>query len=163
MKLVEKVKRMNLLDKFRNKKVFALYLVGVLVLSMGVSFAYFSANSSVTGNGSVATNITATIESKGITADGNIDFNNVDMYPGHTAIASIRVTGTGNNEPLMYNVIFNGSSTFTTPLNYTVYKSDANIDASYSCEIRQGRIGTSKTYYEECSSNNIESLRITNQ
>ena len=158
MKLVEKVKRMNLLDKFRNKKVFALYLVGVLVLSMGVSFAYFSANSSVTGNGSVATNITATIETKGITADGNIDFNNVDMYPGHTAIASIRVTGTGNNEPLMYNVIFNGSSTFTTPLNYTVYKSDANIDASYSCEIRQGRIGTSKTYYEECSSNNIESL-----
>ncbi len=158
MKLVEKVKRMNLLDKFRNKKVFALYLVGVLVLSMGVSFAYFSANSSVTGEGSVATNTTATIETKGITADGNIDFNNVDMYPGHTAIASIRVTGTGNNEPLMYNVIFNGSSTFTTPLNYTVYKSDANIDASYSCEIRQGRIGTSKTYYEECSSNNIESL-----
>ncbi len=158
MKLVEKVKRMNLLDKFRNKKVFALYLVGVLVLSMGVSFAYFSANSSVTGNGSVATNITATIETKGITADGNIDFNNVDMYPGHTAIASIRVTGTGNNEPLMYNVIFNGSSTFTTPLNYTVYKSDANIDASYSCEIRQGRIGTSRTYYEECSGNNIESL-----
>ena len=158
MKLVEKVKRMNLLDKFRNKKVFALYLVGVLVLSMGVSFAYFSANSSVTSNGSVATNTAATIESKGITADGNIEFNNVDMYPGHTAIASIRVTGTGNNEPLMYNVIFNGSSTFTTPLNYTVYKSDANIDASYSCEIKQGRIGTSKTYYEECSGNNIESL-----
>ena len=148
----------KVLEKFQNKKVFALYLIGVLVLSMGVSFAYFSANSSVTGEGSVATNTTATIESKGITANGNIEFNNVDMYPGHTAIASIEVIGTGENEPLMYNVIFNGTNTFNTPLNYTVYKSDANIDASYSCEIKQGRIGTSKTYYEECSGNNIESL-----
>ena len=148
MKLVEKIKGMNLLEKFKNKKVFALYLVGVLLLSTGISFAYFTARTNAEGEGGVATVTTTTVTSQGITADGNIDFNNVDMYPGHTAIASIRVTGTGNNEPLMYNVIFNGSSTFTTPLNYTVYKSDANIDASYSCEIRQGRVGTSKTYYE---------------
>ena len=158
MKLIEKVKKMNLLDKFRNKKVFALYLVGVLLLSTGISFAYFTARTNAEGEGGVATATTTTVTSQGITADGNIDFNNVDMYPGHTAIASIRVTGRGNNEPLMYNVIFNGSSTFTTPLNYTVYKSDANIDASYSCEIKQDRLGTSKIYYEECTGNNIENL-----
>ena len=40
MKLVEKIKGMNLLEKFKNKKVFALYLVGVLLLSTGISFAY---------------------------------------------------------------------------------------------------------------------------
>ena len=158
MKLIEKVKKMNLLDKFRNKKVFALYLVGVLLLSTGISFAYFTARTNAEGEGGVATVTTTTVTSQGITADGNIDFNNVDMYLGHTAIASIRVTGRGNNEPLMYNVIFNGSSTFTTPLNYTVYKSDANIDASYSCEIKQDRLGTSKIYYEECTGNNIENL-----
>ena len=56
---------MKVLEKFQNKKVFALYLVGVLLLSAGVSFAYFSANSSVTGGGSVATNTTATIQGKG--------------------------------------------------------------------------------------------------
>ena len=148
----------KVLEKFQNKKVFALYLIGVLVLSMGVSFAYFSANSSVTGEGSVATNTTATIESKGITANGNIEFNNVDMYPGHTAIASIEVIGTGENEPLMYNVIFNGTNTFNTPLNYTVYKSESNIEVSYTCTNKNDYISSGKTYYEECVGNNIESL-----
>ena len=148
----------KLLEKFQNKKVFALYLVGVLLLSTGISFAYFSASSSVTGEGSVATNTTATIESKGITANGNIEFNNVDMYPGHTAIASIEVIGTGENEPLMYNVIFNGTNTFNTPLNYTVYKSESNIEVSYTCTNKNDYISGGKTYYEECVGNNIESL-----
>ena len=151
--MIEKV-----LEKFKNKKVFALYLVGVLLLSTGISFAYFSASSSVTGEGSVATGTTATIESKGITANGNIEFNNVDIYPGHTAIASIEVTGIGENEPLMYNVIFNGTNTFNTPLNYTVYKSESNIEASYTCTNKNDYISGGKTYYEECVGNNIESL-----
>ena len=148
----------KVLEKFKNKKVFALYLVGVLLLSTGISFAYFTARTNAEGEGGVATATTTTVTSQGITADGNIDFNNVDMYPGHTAIASIRVIGTGNNEPLIYNVIFNGTNTFNTPLEFTVYKSDANIDASYSCEIKQDRLGTSKIYYEECTGNNIENL-----
>ena len=148
----------KVLEKFKNKKVFALYLVGVLLLSTGISFAYFSASSSVTGEGSVATGTTATIESKGITANGNIEFNNVDIYPGHTAIASIEVIGTGDNEPLMYNVIFNGTNTFNSPLNYTVYKSESNIEASYTCTNKNDYISGGKTYYEECVGNNIESL-----
>ena len=74
---------MKVLEKLENKKVFALYLVGVLLLSAGVSFAYFSATNSVTGSGGVATNTTATIESEGIQADGNISFSNLDIYPGH--------------------------------------------------------------------------------
>ncbi len=158
MKLIEKIKRMNLLEKFQNKKVFALYLVGVLLLSTGISFAYFSASTSVSGEGSVAIGVTATVTSQGIMADGNIGFNNIDIYPGHTALASIKVTGTGDNEPLIYNVIFNGTNTFNTPLNYTVYKSTSNIDASYICTKKNDYLNGSKTYYEECSGNNIESL-----
>ena len=149
---------MKVLEKFQNKKVFALYLVGVLILSAGVSFAYFSANSSVTGGGSVATNTTATIKSEGVQADGNISFSNTDIYPGHQAVASIRVTGTGNNTPIVFNVIFNGNNTFNTPINYTIYKVENNIDASYSCEVREGRVGLNKIYYEECTGNNIEEL-----
>ena len=148
----------KVLEKFKNKKVFALYLVGVLLLSTGISFAYFTARTNAEGEGGVATATTTTVTSQGITADGNIDFNNVDMYPGHTAIASIRVTGTGNNEPLMYNVIFNGSNTFTTPLNYTVYKSESNIEVSYACINKNDYINGGRTYYEECTGNNIENL-----
>ena len=149
---------MKVLEKLENKKVLALYLVGVLLLSAGVSFAYFSATNSVTGSGGVATGVTATIESEGVQADGNISFSNTDIYPGHQAVASIKVTGTGDNTPIIFNVIFNGNNTFNTPINYTIYKVENNIDASYSCEVREGRIGTSKIYYEECTGNNIEEL-----
>ena len=148
----------KVLEKFKNKKVFALYLVGVLLFSTGISFAYFTARTNAEGEGGVATATTTTVTSQGITADGNIEFNNVDMYPGHTAIASIEVTGIGDNEPLMYNVIFNGTNTFNSPLNYTVYKGESNIEASYTCTNKNDYISGGKTYYEECVGNNIESL-----
>ena len=149
---------MKVLEKLKNKKVFALYLLGVLVLSVGVSFAYFSSTNSTSGSGGVADVETATIESDGLTSDGNIEFSNVDVYPGHKAIASIRVTGRGDNQPLIYHVIFNGNNTFKTPINYTIYKTETNIDASYTCNKKEEYMGTSKIYYEECTGNNIESL-----
>ena len=148
----------KVLEKFQNKKVFVLYLVGVLLLSTGISFAYFSASSSVTGSGGVATGVTATIESEGVQADGNISFSNTDIYPGHQAVASIKVTGRGENEPIIFNVIFNGSNTFKTPINYTIYKTEENIDASYNCSVKEERVGINIIYYEECTGSNIDSL-----
>ena len=130
----------------------------MLLLSAGVSFAYFSATNSVTGSGGVATSTTATIESEGVQADGNISFSNTDIYPGHQAIASIKVTGTGNNKPLIFNVIFNGNNTFNTPINYTIYKTEENIDASYNCSVKEERVGINTIYYEECTGSNIDSL-----
>ena len=149
---------MKILEKLKNKKVFVFYLLGVLLLSFGVSFAYFLATSSVGGDGVVGTNVTATVQSDGVVADGNIGFNQVDIYPGHKEIASIKVTGTGSNQALMFDVIFNGNNTFNTSIHYTIYKSDRNIDASYTCEKKEGVVGTSKSYYEECTGNNIDEL-----
>ena len=80
------------------------------------------------------------------------------IYPGHTAIASIKVTGTGENTPLLYNVIFEGTNTFTTPINYTIYKIDSNVEVSYSCEAKTQVVSGAMQYYEECSGNNITSL-----
>ena len=149
---------MKILEKLKNKKVFVFYLLGVLLLSFGVSFAYFLATSSVGGDGVVGTNVTATVQSDGVVADGNFGFQVTDIYPGHTEIASIKVTGTGSNQALMFDVVFNGNNTFNTPINYTIYKSDRNIDASYTCEKKKGVVGTSKSYYEECTGNNIDEL-----
>ena len=148
----------RVLEKLKNKKVLALYLVGVLLLSTGLSYAFFVATSSVSGNGSISSVDTATITSEGLAGDGNISFNEADIYPGHTAIASIKVTGTGENTPLLYNVIFEGTNTFTTPINYTIYKVDSNIDVSYSCEAKTQVVSGAMQYYEECSGNNITSL-----
>ncbi len=148
----------KILEKLKNKKVLALYLVGVLLLSTGLSYAFFTATSSISGSGSISSVDTATISSEGIAGDGNISFSEADIYPGHTAIASIKVTGTGENTPLLYNVIFEGTNTFTTPINYTIYKVDSNIDVSYSCTPKTGVVDGAMMYYEECSGNNITSL-----
>ena len=148
----------KVLEKLKNKKVLALYLVGVLLLSTGLSYAFFTATSSVSGSGSISSVDTATVKSEGLAGDGNISFNEADIYPGHTAIASIKVTGTGENTPLLYNVIFEGTNTFTTPINYTIYKVDSNIDVSYSCTPKTGVVSGAMMYYEECSGNNITSL-----
>ena len=148
----------KVLEKLKNKKVLALYLVGVLLLSTGLSYAFFVATSSATGNGSISSVDTATITSEGIAGDGNISFSEADIYPGHTAIASIKVTGIGENTPLLYNVIFEGTNTFTTPINYTIYKIDSNVEVSYSCEAKTQVVSGAMQYYEECSGNNITSL-----
>ncbi|HIS86590.1 MAG TPA: fibronectin type III domain-containing protein [Candidatus Caccenecus avistercoris] len=148
----------KIIEKLKNKKVLALYLVGVLLLSSGLSYAFFTATSSVSGSGSISSVDTATITSEGIAGDGNISFSESDIYPGHTAIASIKVTGTGENTPLLYNVIFEGTNTFTTPINYTIYKLDQNIEVSYSCTPTTKVVSGAMMYYEECSGNNITSL-----
>ena len=148
----------SVVKKLENKKVLALYLLGVLLLSTGVSFAYFSSQNSTSGSGGVATVETATVIKEGVISEGNISFSDTDIYPGHMAIASIKVTGIGDNIPKIYHVIFNGTNTFTTPINYTVYKTENNIDASYSCEVRQEYSGSSRIYYEECTGTNIEEL-----
>ena len=148
---------MKVLEKFKNKKVFILYLVGVLLLSTSVSFAYFTSRTNASGEGGVAVGTTTVIESTGINAEGTIEFNNVDMYPGHIGIAGIKVTATGTT-PMIYNAIFNGTNTFTTPLNYTVYKTTTEIDVSYTCNKREERQGVNTIYYEECTGNNIEQL-----
>ncbi len=147
----------SLVEKFRNKKVFILYLVGVLLLSTSVSFAYFTSRTNASGEGGVAVGTTTTIESTGINAEGTIEFNNVDMYPGHIGIAGIKVIATGTT-PMIYNIIFNGTNTFTTPLNYTVYKTTTEIDVSYTCTKKEERQGVNTIYYEECTGNNIEQL-----
>ena len=144
----------KILEHLKNKKVLALYLVGVLLLS----YAYFKATSSTTGSGSISSVDTATVKSEGLVGDGNISFNEADIYPGHTAIASIKVTGTGENTPLLYNVIFEGTNTFKTPINYTIYKLDQNIEVSYSCTPTTKVVSGAMMYYEECSGNNITSL-----
>ena len=55
----------SLVEKFKNKKVFILYLVGVLLLSTSVSFAYFTSRTNASGEGGVAVGTTTVIESEG--------------------------------------------------------------------------------------------------
>ena len=73
-------------------------------------------------------------------------------------VSSIKVTATGDNELIPYNVIWEGTNTLNTPLKYTIYKTSSEIDVSASCEKQKGVIDGAIMYYEECEISNIDSL-----
>ena len=68
------------------------------------------------------------------------------------------MTATGDNELIPYNLIWEGTNTLTTPLNYTVYKTSSQIDVNTTCEQTRGVIDGAYMYYEECSVSNIDQL-----
>ena len=142
--------------KEKNKKM--IIVVTSLLLVVGVSLAYFTASTIFGGNGTTVTGKTVAPQGSELIVEGTLEFNDLDIYPGHQNVSSIKVTATGDNELIPYNIIFNGINTLNTPLNYTVYKTSSSIDVSASCEKKSEVMGGAKIYYEECSISNIESL-----
>ena len=142
--------------KEKNKKM--IIIVTSLLLVVGVSLAYFTASVLLGGDGTSVTGSTTTIQDSTLIVEGTLEFNDLDIYPGHESVSSIKVTATGNNELIPYNVIWKGTNTLNTPLNYTVYKTSNEIEVNTSCEKKSEVMGGAKIYYEECTITNIESL-----
>ena len=142
--------------KEKNKKL--LIIVSCLLLVGGISFAYFLASTIFSGDGSSVSGTAATIGSSEIVVEGTLEFNDLDILPGHKNVSSIKVTTTGDNELIPYNVIWEGSNSLNTPLNYTVYKTTSEIEVTANCNKVTGNLGSSKIYYEECSITNENQL-----
>ena len=142
----------------KNKNKWLIIIVACLLVVIGVSFAYFAASNFFGGSGSTADFTTATIQGSELRVEGNIEFNDLDIYPGHESVSSIKVTATGDNELISYNVIWEGTNTLNTPLNYTIYKTSSEIEVSASCEQQKGVIDGAMMYYEECEISNIDQL-----
>ena len=115
----------------KNKKM--LVIVGSLLLVVGVSLAYFVAGIILGGEGAKVSGTTATLNDAELHVEGTLEFNDLDVYPGHKTISSIKLTATGDNILVPYNLIWEGTNTINTPLNYTVYKTSSSIDVSVSC------------------------------
>ena len=141
----------------KDKTRYLLVSVGVLVvIAIGISFAYFLASTQTSGEGAKIDAKTATLGDTTLTVQGTLEFNDLDIYPGHQNISSISVNATGNTT-VIYNLIWEGENTLNTPLKYTVYQTTTQMNPSISCEkIEEGTI--SKRYYETCTSSGIESL-----
>ncbi len=142
--------------KEKNKKL--IIIVSCLLVVIGVSLAYFAASSFVGGSGTEIEASTATIKGSELIVEGSLSFNDLDVYPGHQNVSSIKLTATGDNTLIPYNVIWEGTNTLNTPINYTVYKTTSEMDVSASCNKVIGNLGASKIYYEECSISNIDAL-----
>ncbi len=136
--------------------------LSIIVLSLiaviGVSLAYFTVSSLISGNGSSVQGTTATIQGSTITVEGTLEFNDLDILPGHKNVSSIKITATGDNTLIPYNVIWNGENTLNTPLNYTVYKTSSEIEVDSTCKDTREVVDGAYMYYEECEITNIEEL-----
>ncbi len=132
--------------------VLALLLVG------GISLAYFSGSIFSSGSSSTGEGTLVNINNSTFIVEGTLEFNDTDIYPGHTNVARVRVTATGDNELIPYNLIWEGTNTLNTPLNYTVYKTSTNIDVTATCEKTRETVNGAIRYLENCSISNIDSL-----
>ena len=142
--------------KGKNKKL--IVIVSCLLLVGGVSFAYFLASTLFSGEGSSVSGTTATINDAELRVEGTLEFNDLDIYPGHQNVSSVKVTATGDNTLIPYNLVWNGTNTLNTSLNYTVYKTSSEVEVNATCEKMKGVASGAMMYYEECSISNLEQL-----
>ena len=142
--------------KDKNKKL--IIVVASLFLVIGVSFAYFTVSVLLDGKGASTSGTTATLGSSELKVEGSLSFSDLDIYPGHKNVSSIKVSATGENELIPYHVIWEGENTLNTTLKYYVYKVERPVEVKATCEKKNGIKDGAKTYYEECSISNESEL-----
>ena len=140
----------------KNKKRLLL-VIGILLLVVGVSFAYYVMYINFTGTGSEVSGITKEINDVTVTVEGKLDFSDTDILPGHKNISSIKLTATGEKE-VYYNLIWNGTNTLANQLNYTVYRVDSEKEVSMSCTEKEQYLIGEIRFYEECTMANESAL-----
>jgi len=140
----------------KNQKL--LIVVGVLLLFGGVSLAYFVTKILTNGNGGSTSVTTAVIKGATVNVEGILSFEDLDILPGHKTISAIKVTATGNNDLIPYNLIWRGINTLTTPLEFTIYKTSEEIDVNATCEKKKQNVRGGQALFEECTISNIEKL-----
>ena len=142
--------------KDKNKKL--IIVVASLFLVIGVSFAYFTVSVLLDGKGASTSGTTATLGSSELKVEGSLSFSDLDIYPGHQNVSSIKVSATGENELIPYHVIWEGENTLNTTLKYYVYKVERPVEVKATCEKKNGIKDGAKTYYEECEISNESEL-----
>jgi len=133
-------------------------LASILLVGIGVSLAYFIGSSMFGGLGSTVEGITANINGAELKIEGNLEFNDLDILPGHKNISSIKVIATGNNELIPYNLIWKGTNSLNTPLKYTVYKTSNEIEVNTTCEKKTKVENGAQILNEECTTTNEDKL-----
>ena len=141
----------------KNKKLWL--ILGILIVFVvGVSFAYYVMRITFTGTGSEVDAITKEIGNVTVQIDGNLEFSDTDILPGHKNISSIKLTATGDNKEIYYDLIWNGTNTLSSALNYTVYRVDSTKEVSVNCTPKEEYLIGEIRYYEECTIANESTL-----
>jgi len=138
-----------------NKRL--IVIVSCLLLVISVSLAYYIGELLISGEGATGNATTAKIKGATIKVEGVLEFNDPNILPGHKTISSIKVTATGNNELIPYNLIWKGTNGISR-INYTVYKTSTEMNVSASCEKKTSVQNGVQILNEECKIENIDNL-----
>ena len=133
-------------------------IVSVLLIGVGVSMAYFAAKVSSTGGGISTEVTTAKISDVTIEMYGRLNLNVEDMYPGHSDVSRLDIKATGDNKLVAYNLVWAGTNSLKTKIEYTVYRVTNTLEVSSACEVKTKIIEEGQAVYEECKINNIDKL-----
>ncbi len=141
----------------KNKKI--TLLVAILLVGIGVAFAYFVGRTLFDGKGAVTKATTANINGAQLTIDGAPELKDLNMYPGHRTITKITATATGDNQLVVFNLEWVGTNSLTTPLNFKIYRSETEIEnISTNCEVKTKVQNGAQYLNEECTITNETQL-----
>ncbi len=146
--------------KNKNKKLSI--LVALLLLGVGVSFAYFVGKTIFKGTGATLTGTTATLEGAKLHIEGGAEFTDTNIYPGHQTVSKITATAKGEDVIIPFNLILKGNNTLNTNLNYIVYRVEEPLEEGKeikaTCE-KETKVLSGKQYLsEKCDISNIKDL-----
>ncbi len=141
----------------KNKKL--TLLVAILLVGIGVAFAYFVGKTLFDGKGAVTKATTANINGAELIIDGAPQLEDLNMYPGHRTITKITATATGDNQLVVFNLEWVGTNSLTTPLNFKIYRSETEIEnISTNCEVKTKVQNGAQYLNEECTITNETQL-----
>ena len=136
----------------KNKKI--IVVVFVMLLTVSIALAYFVGRTLLDGKGASTTVTTANIHGATLKIEGELNFNAEGMLPGHRDISRIKVTATGNNELIPYNLVWTGTNSLVTNLKFTVYKTSSQIETSSNCKKHDEQVSGGRKLYETCEIKN---------
>ena len=125
-----------------------------MLLTVSIALAYFVGRTLLDGKGASTTVTTANIHGATLKVEGELNFNAEGMLPGHRDISRIKVTATGNNELIPYNLVWTGTNSLVTNLKFTVYKTSSQIDTSSNCKKHDEQVSGGRKLYETCEIKN---------
>ena len=106
----------------KEKYQVGLVAIGCLIALVGLSYAYFVATSKGGGPGGSTTVNTVTIDEVGFSIEGELEFDDLDILPGHKNVSKIKATAIGKDDIINYKLVWEGINTLNTPLNIMYIK-----------------------------------------
>ncbi len=126
-------------------------LVTILLIGVGISFAYFLGQTLFNGDGALMSGTAASLDGAKLEIKGTLTFTDLAIYPGHKTVSAITATATGDNVVMPYSIVWKGQNGLNTDLKYKVYRFDSEQSVKASCEKKKEIVEGKQHLFESCT------------